>query len=629
MANKGPQWIRFLRQYGPIARNDNMYDEHIRRSAAKVKLNPIQFEHPIAEKLIPLFSKSATSLTSVVLTGTAGDGKTHLCRQVWNQLGGSDSDWDTNQVYFEINTYIGSQETTVHIIRDLTGLPENGETGRFESKTDILKFFSRTIFKEDSSNVFLIAANDGQLVDTWTRLDRLQEEYVSKTSKLFEDLLFNNMSCKEGSRLTLFNLSQIPSAKLFELALQAFIDHEGWQHCYDEAGKESELFGDLCPIRKNFELLREGQVRERLQALLELCDYNEVHLSIRRILLLLSNAVLGFAGSEVVGKKVNDRLLRAIDVPRVIASKQVSKASIYSNIFGGNLTAYRRNSLDIFDYLNRFRIGHETSNRFDNMLIYGHADKQLQPYFNQFLGDDKFYGADEMYRAAQQQYIDGADEDSDVTEQFLDLLVSQRRALFFKIPDAMKNDFSPWELTVFSFAGEYLGRVIGRLKQGKRVEKAVLSRLAKGLNRVFVGMLVSYDSELLLATGMSGTAAKVSRILEDRVSVSRRMTEQVEIIEKLPAAPILRVSFTDRHKVDLRLSLTRFEFLSRVAEGILPGSFSKECHEDILAFKSRLLTAADQRRRGSNVDEDDYMTFRLIELDEWGNPHEDTVELDL
>jgi hypothetical protein len=37
------------------------------------------------------------------------------------------------------------------------------------------------------------------------------------------------------------------------------------------------------------------------------------------------------------------------------------------------------------------------------------------------------------------------------------------------------------------------------------------------------------------------------------------------------------------------LNLVRFEFLSRVAtEGALPASFSKECYEDVLAFKSRL-----------------------------------------
>ena len=627
MAKKGPRWIRFLRQYGPIARNDNMYDEHIRRSAARSKLAPLLFKHPIEDELLSLFATAAQSPQSVVLTGTAGDGKTHLCRRVWSQLGGTDEEWDSDRVYYEINADIAGREITVNIVRDLTGLPELGESGRFASKTDLLKCFSRTVFSEGPSSVFLIAANDGQLVDAWAGLKDLNEDDIDKTGRLFEDLLFNDLRGREGSQLTLFNLSRIPSAELFDLSLDAFLTHEGWDHCRHEADADNELFGVKCPIRRNLELLQQDQIRLRLRALLELCDHNEVHLSIRRILLLLSNAVLGFAGNEAEGKQVGGRLMKAVDVPRIIASNQVAKASIYNNIFGGNLTRYRRNSLDIFDYLNRFRIGQETSNRIDNLLIYGHSDSELQPYFDQLVGSDPFYGADETFLAAQQQYIEGADEDQDATTRFLELLVSQRRGLFFKIPDSMQEELPPWNLTVFSFAGEYLERVIARLRDGKLIQKGVLARLTKGLNRVFIGMLVSSDRELLLATGLSGSAAKVSCILEDRISVARRMTEQIKVLFDDSGMPILRVCLTDKIHVDLRLTLTRFEFLSRVADGVLPGSFSKECHEDILAFKSRILTASQQRRDEMNA-HDDGMTFRMLELDELGNPIEEVVELD-
>lgn len=626
MAKKGPQWIRFLRQYGPIARNDNMYDEHIRGSAARCKMEPLLFEHPIESDLLALFSASSQSPTSVILTGTAGDGKTHLCRQVWQQLGGSASEWESDNVYFNINTQIAGKEITVHIVRDLTGLPKTGESGEFATKTELLEFFSHAIFAEDSSSVFLIAANDGQLVDTWSRLNHGNDE-VDVTGRLLEDLLFNDRREKQGSKLKLFNLSRISSAELFDLSLEAFLSHEGWQHCYDEADSDNELFGANCPIRRNYELLKEHQIRSRVRALLELCDHNEIHLSIRRILLLLSNAVLGFAGKEAAGKNVNDRLLRAVDVPRVISSHQVGKASIYNNIFGGNLTDYRRNSLDIFDSLGRFRIGHATSNRFDNLLIYGHSDVAMKEHFDQFLSSDPFYGADETYVAAQQQYIEGTDESGEETERFLELLVWQRRGLFFKIPDSMIDDLSPWDLTVFSFAGEYLDRILNRLRAEQRIDKSVLARLTKGLNRVFIGMLVSSDRELLLATGLSGSTSKVSCILEDRVSVARRMTECIEILSDETGFPILRISLTQQIRVDLRLTLTRYEFLSRVAEGVLPGSFSKECHEDILAFKSRILTASKQRRDELGIEEDG-MAFRLLELDDLGHPLEAVVELD-
>ena len=178
--------------------------------------------------------------------------------------------------------------------------------------------------------------------------------------------------------------------------------------------------------------------------------------------------------------------------------------------------------------------------------IWQRGYEQLKPYFDELLGADSFYGANGAFLAAQQQYIEGTDEDTEATEQFLEFLMSQRRALFFKIPTELQDDFSPWELTVFGFAGEYLDCVLGRLRDGKRVERGILARLARGLNRVFVGMMVSADRELLLATGLSGSAAKVSCILEDRVSVTRRGTEQVDILLDDSNMPVLRVSFFGR-----------------------------------------------------------------------------------
>ena len=88
MAGVGERWIRFLRQYGPIPRNDNMFDEHIRRSAGRLEVAPITFDHPMERALMATLSDDPSNLGAVVLTGTAGDGKSHLCGRVWRALGG-------------------------------------------------------------------------------------------------------------------------------------------------------------------------------------------------------------------------------------------------------------------------------------------------------------------------------------------------------------------------------------------------------------------------------------------------------------------------------------------------------------------------------------------------------------
>src|ERR1051326_6050228 len=95
-------WLKFLRHYGPVPRNDNMYDETIQRSARRQGIAPIEFEHPYQLRIEDCFNRATTDPVSVILTGTAGDGKTHLCRQLWKALNGRDEDWASDNPYLTI-----------------------------------------------------------------------------------------------------------------------------------------------------------------------------------------------------------------------------------------------------------------------------------------------------------------------------------------------------------------------------------------------------------------------------------------------------------------------------------------------------------------------------------------------
>ena len=76
------------------------------------------------------------------------------------------------------------------------------------------------------------------------------------------------------------------------------------------------------------------------------------------------------------------------------------------------------------------------------------------------------------------------------------------------------------------------------------------------------------------------------------------------------------------------LNLTRFEFLSRIAnEGALPASFSRECYEDFLTYKTQLLAA--QRKRGEIEGELDSQTieFKVLKLSSDGKAYDVLVEV--
>src|SRR5215831_9875278 len=80
------RWVSFLRQYGPVPRNDNMYDESIQRAIRRNTIAPLRLDTGHLTTLVENFKSAAPA--SVILTGTAGDGKTFLCREVWSALGG-------------------------------------------------------------------------------------------------------------------------------------------------------------------------------------------------------------------------------------------------------------------------------------------------------------------------------------------------------------------------------------------------------------------------------------------------------------------------------------------------------------------------------------------------------------
>jgi len=121
----------------------------------------------------------------------------------------------------------------------------------------------------------------------------------------------------------------------------------------------------------------------------------------------------------------------------------------------------------------------------------------------------------------------------------------------------------------------------------------------RGLNRVFSGMLLQNQNELVLATSGSHSQSKTSPLLDSLVSVHGDHDEEITLTPTARGGVLLNVNLAQGENVTLVLSPTRFEFLGRVAEGALPSSFSLECHEDLLAFKALLLSATERRRERS------------------------------
>jgi hypothetical protein len=588
------EWISFLRQYGPIPRNDNMYDEVIQRTLQRKKLKPIAFETEYLNELLDNFLSNEPK--SVILTGTAGDGKTYYCREIWEKLGGSMEDWQQdNKVYQMV---LGEKRLVV--IKDLSELIQ-------EKKQALLPQIADAIMGGDLSTIYLIAANDGQLIEAWS--EKGQSEDVNIVRQVLENLLIKDLRETDGFQLKLYNLSRQSSFILFSRILDAVLNHPGWGTC-NQCSYQSQG----CPIWQNkqrLEGVKDNEItKRRLTDLLALCELNDMHLPVRQLLLLVANTLLGHPDAT-------DKLMSCKQVAGIISNGSTSQASLYRNIFGKNLSERRQESTEVFQVLRSFGIGVETSNQIDNILIFGADDPELDELYQSLVLIDSFYGADLKYQAQQRSDLEG--DIANGRQEFLNTLQSQRQRLFFTIPDEQITDMKIWDLTVFHYAGEYLNDLCKTAKNRKKISKLIISRLVRGLNRIFTGLLIDNQDELILATSGSYSQAKISRVYEDSISVPRKRGESVSIeLDENDIKPNLVVNLAEVEPIRFQLTMIRYEYLSRVAEGALPSSFSQECYEDVLAFKTQVLKQLTIRKSRESIDGEEFMNIRLLEVNRDG-----------
>ncbi|MGI4796552.1 MAG: hypothetical protein ACRYG8_21325 [Janthinobacterium lividum] len=581
-----------------------MYDESIQRALRRHKIKPIMLPAPLVQDLLANFSGAVPA--SQILTGTAGDGKTYHCREIWLELGGSLAAWNEGH---KIQTLQLAGRKLV-VVKDLSELRE-------DESADLIQAFARDVGDPQAATVYLFAANHGQLLEKLKSATQTAE--LKRLSQSVEELLVTGTNPEPSVMLGLHDLSRAPAAKMTMKIIEAMTEHEGWSDCEGCPANAEQL---SCPILENRRRLMSAEAddpfKERLGALIELSERNGSHFPVRQLLALVANSLLGHPDAR-------DGLMTCADVPTIQQDGKVDQASVYRNIFGENLKPSKAEKTDLFKKLNMFGIGGETSNRVDNMLVYGADDPAYVDDYATLVLSDPIYGATPAYAAAQRAYLE-ADEGTD-RNHFLAAIRSQRQRIFFTMPEALVSSYELWDLTVFRYAGRYL-EVAAKIVGNQAAPRTALTMIVRGLNRIFTGMLVQNQDDLVLATSGSYSQSKRSPLLDELISVPRQGGEEVSIIPNDGggfAVSVKLVRGSEIEPVTLALSPTRFEFLGRVAEGALPSSFSLECHEDLLAFKARLLRATENRRKLDGDDEqtDGEIVLRFIDLNGDGRavPH--------
>ena len=598
-------WIRFLRSYGPTPENGTLFDEHVTKALAKAKVQAINLPTPRLAEINERISSGAPG--SILIAGTAGDGKTFHCRSLWLGLGGSARDWAAAGVVKEL---ILTDGRVAVFVKDLSELGQDLSDAAME-------LLEQSALGQENQRFLVIAANHGQILER-LRDFGIRRGHQSELRALIQDAFLQ--AAHPTERLAIFDLSNSINRETLENVFAAVGRHPDWDKC---DGCEHQSGGRVCPIYENrnrmLGIQNGGLLARRLGDVTDVAKLNGWHLPVRDMLTLASNMILGHPD-------VKDGLMTCADVPRIQERQNVERASIYSNIFGANLKRKMRQRL-VFQALASFGIGSETTNGADGLMVYGADDPTLAPAFDRLLRADSVYGANAGYLADLRQYLEGDEEarlDSGATN-FLTRLVAQRRRLFFTTPDG-EPDYLHWPLSVFCFASEYLALTADVTKQ-RPISESTRARLAKGLNRVMTGLLIENGDKIFVASSGGYTQSRVS-VLCDTEAPARRVggVGMRARVEALSGRPLIEVALAanEQNPASLALTPVRFEFLCRVADGALPGSFSNECLEDLLAFKARLLRKAELLRRQRAVDDEDdaasdqTLTLNFIEMEQSG-----------
>jgi hypothetical protein len=603
-------WVRFLRSYGPTPQNLTLFDEYVSGAVGRARVQPIQLATPLLDDMVKHIESRAPG--SMLIAGTAGDGKTYHCRALWARLGGDPKAWAAKGTVKELRLADGR---LVVFIKDLSEF--NGH------ESDLpLQRLEKSVLGGDDSELLVVAANHGQVLDRLRDLGKRQGRRHPLRTPLQECFL---QAGPAPERLAVFDLSRTTTRKTFEEVAKAVASHPEWSNC-SRCSLKAE--GKVCPIDENRRrLLGEadgGQLAARLGDLIEIARLNGSHLPVRDLLALCSNMVLGYSDA----KEAKENLMTCADVAKIQEAGNVVKASIYANAFGANLPKRRASDRPVFKAMAGFGVGEETTNGADGLLVYGKDDSKLQADFARLVASDPIYGATASYLKAQENYLEGHEgaRAEGGADEFICMLEDQRRRLYFTLPND-EPGYSRWAMTVFRYAGEYLELIDTLAENKKQASEAVRLRIAKGLNRVLTGLLLENTDRIFIASSGGFTQSRVS-VLCDHETYARRQ-QGVGMAFRLNSTngrPFLEIQLAQgaANRVIFDLTPIRHEFLSRVAEGSLPASFSNECLEDLLAFKAKLLRKAEIVRKngvadGDEVGDDDAaMTLDFIEIEPGG-----------
>ena len=588
-------WLKLLHGYAPGIRNQATLAEKIAKLEKRTKTPRIQFDHPASASFFEVLTPaSGGAISNIMLLGTAGDGKTSLMMEGKVKLSNSPPNTDACVERFDAETSEGPRHFI--FIYDLSGW--RGEDPITKEQLDLFYQFADAVAGKNK-DVFVVAANDGALHQIL--LDDIPAD-APETARTLKETINNLHSTSTSlatdaiapSNLRLINLSLISSEQIMRECLKAILERKEW---LDPAfGNGTGMLSPNSPVVRNFMLMNSDTVRSRLTTLAKLADACGFHLSIRDLLCLIVNAILGHP-------KANKGVLPPTAEGDIVVNKHPNGAPLHKLVFGDSLPESSRNTRMCYVFLSLLQIGKETTNELDDLLIFGGIDQEdpkLKEKFDKLIADDSHKQRDPYLLTLAKQYVTGDMDDQECTT-LREALSAERKRLFLNTTDATFNELKLWNCTAFHHAGLYLEGILDKLRSNGKPSPGLIRKIVGGLNRIWTGFFLNSESDALyLCSGLDVTTSPVSDLFLRRVEIDGYDGEGIIIDLNRSRLPRLVFKIPGNDKpFSFQLTLQRFEFLMRVANGAMPTSFSRESAEDFAVLKQRCIRDLCSTNNGS------------------------------
>lgn len=528
-------FIDYLGSYG----NDNnlQYDEYVAQNAQNCGIKkPFNFVLNTQENYRDDIKRVIEHhhSTLILLSGRAGDGKTHFLRHIFNELIANNAQesqpnelWNKQPNFFSLT----KEGIEFYFVKDFSGEIDQNKLGSViedilqQNKQDFESSAEQGPTEINSSNTHNLSATlsigeQNQLEQSEQKrshlLSKQEQETRSHNPCKIVIIAGNNGKILERFQYFFANETKLIGASFLSALVSYMLNHDRdpidsiWGvQCHDMSACLgateiisifTEVLGDAhwdackdcknyqyCPIVRNRAVISQPLVLARLLQIHELLVDNNVNFTIRNIMLLLSNALLGrvIDNTQLNCANINKKYKQSTkDVPPLTcAPKQLQQfyanlintplgSNPYDNLLGINLSGNqlpnvkkrgRKSKTElnlstdrttpIFQDLSSLGIGYVSTKLIDEFLALGSAadifSKPINDYYGQLKQHYDFYnlfnGLSKLHKDFQdieQDANPSKEEQSSAAALHLEMqeyLMSLRRMMFFVLP-ADKSD---------------------------------------------------------------------------------------------------------------------------------------------------------------------------------------------